>query len=161
MGILSLSTLFADTLKIGSVLPDVKSVDDNEQEVKLSNFSDAEWLLVYFYPKVDTPGCTKQACSLRDSYEKLTDEGVVVIGVSADSVEDQAAFKKKYDLPFTLLADTEGDLIQSFGVPQIPVLGYASRQAYLFQKGKLVWKDEKASTKTQALDILRQIKRRK
>ena len=108
-------------------------------------------VLVYFYPKADTPGCTKQACSIRDAFSELSNDGLRVYGVSMDSVEAQAAFKEKYSLPFTLIADTEGILVDAMGVPKrgrIP-----ARQAFLFNEGELVWRDLKASTAKQAADV--------
>jgi peroxiredoxin Q/BCP len=108
--------------------------------------------LVYFYPKADTPGCTRQACSLRDSYSALLDKGVRVYGVSSDDERAQKAFRDKYKLPFTLLADTERKLVDAFGVPS--TRGYARRQAFLFRDGVLVWRDLEASTDQQAADVL-------
>ena len=108
--------------------------------------------LVYFYPKADTAGCTKQACSLRDAYATLGEKGMRVFGVSSDGVAAQKAFQEKYKLPFTLLADSDKKVIEAFGVPTR--LGFASRQAFLFRDGKLVWRDLSASTEQQAADVL-------
>jgi peroxiredoxin Q/BCP len=72
--------------------------------------------VIYFYPKDDTPGCTKEACSFRDSYEEFTDRNVKVIGISADDVESHSNFAKKYNLPFTLLADVDNEVRNLFGV---------------------------------------------
>jgi peroxiredoxin Q/BCP len=74
------------------------------------------WRVVYFYPKDDTPGCTAESCSFRDSFESFTDAGATVIGISSDSVESHKAFATKHQLPFTLLADTEGGVRKSWGV---------------------------------------------
>jgi len=95
--------------------------------------------------------------ALRDAYEQLTEKGVKVVGVSSDNVKSQKSFSDKHKLPYSLVADKEGKVIDAFGVPVIKV-GLASRQAYLFKKGKLVWRDLKASTKQQATDVLKQIK---
>jgi len=111
--------------------------------------------LVYFYPKADTPGCTAQACSLRDAYAELTQKGVVVYGVSTDTPEKQLAFKKKYKLPFHLVADTDKKVANAFGVSV--TMGFASRQAFLIKDGKLVWLDRSASTKAQAADVIKVI----
>ncbi len=108
--------------------------------------------MVYFYPKADTPGCTAQGCSLRDSYATLTEKGVAVVGVSTDTVRDQAAFKAKYNLPFTLLADTEKTVLAAFGVGS--TFGLSSRQAFLIEGGKVVYADHKGTTKEQAEKIL-------
>jgi thioredoxin-dependent peroxiredoxin len=127
------------------------------QIVKLAEAGAAGYLLVYFYPKADTPGCTKQACSLRDEYAKLTDKGVKIYGVSNDSVKAQKAFADKYKLPFDLLADEDGAVIKAFGVPS--TMGFAKRQAFLFKDGKLVWRDLSASTAEQAADVLEFLKK--
>jgi len=145
----------AQALDVGAALPAVSSTDEAGSEVKLAEAGAAGWTLVYFYPKADTPGCTKQACSLRDSYAVLTEKKVRVFGVSLDDVAAQKAFKEKYKLPFTLLADKEGKVADAFGVPH--AMGFAKRQAFLFKDGKLVWRDLAASTDQQAADVLAEI----
>jgi len=110
---------------------------------------------VYFYPKADTPGCTAEACSLRDAFADLTKKGVTVIGVSADTPAEQKAFQEKYHLPFTLVADHEKKVIEAFGVPT--TMGFASRQSFLIKDGKIVWRDLHASTKQQAADIMKAV----
>jgi peroxiredoxin Q/BCP len=145
----------AQALDVGAALPAVTSTDEGGHEVKLAEAGAAGWTLVYFYPKADTPGCTKQACSLRDSYAVLTEKKVRVFGVSLDDVAAQKAFKEKYQLPFTLLADKEGKVADAFGVPH--AMGFAKRQAFLFKEGKLVWRDLSASTDQQAADVLAEI----
>lgn len=140
-------------LEEGATAPDVTQKSDENKDVNLKDTAANGYTLVYFYPKADTPGCTKQACSLRDSFEELTDKDVTVIGVSADSVEAQKAFKEKYQLPFTLLADKDATVINAFGVP-LKLGKFSARQAFLFKDGKLVWRDLKASTDKQAADVL-------
>lgn len=142
----------AETLAIGAAIPSVEQTNQDGNVVKLAEVGTKGYTLVYFYPKADTPGCTKQACSLRDSYAKLTDKGVRIFGVSLDKVEAQKAFKEKYKLPFELLADSDSKVVDAFGVPKM--MGFAKRQAYLFKDGKLVWKDASASTEKQAEDVL-------
>lgn len=111
------------------------------------------YLLVYFYPKALTPGCTAQACSLRDAYAELTKAGIKIYGVSLDNVAAQKRFKEKENLPFSLIADTDGRVSSAFGVP-ITLNRFAARQAYLFKDRKLVWFDLHASTSQQAKDVL-------
>lgn len=142
----------AEPIVEGAALPAVSCLDQAGKEVKLAEIGAKGYVFVYFYPKADTPGCTKQACSLRDSYEGITDKGVKVYGVSMDTVEAQKAFAEKYKLPFTLLADKEGKVADAFGVPH--VAGFSKRQAFLFLDGKLVWRDLSASTDQQAADVL-------
>lgn len=143
----------AEPLAIGAHIPSVIQQNQNGQEVNLPQVAAKGYALVYFYPKADTPGCTKQACSLRDSYEALTDQGVKIFGVSSDKVSAQKAFQEKYKLPFDLLADSDKKVITAFGVPK--TLGFAKRQAFLFKDGKLVWSDLSASTEKQAEDVLK------
>ncbi|NNC88447.1 MAG: redoxin domain-containing protein [Akkermansiaceae bacterium] len=94
---------------------------------------------------------------MRDANEKLTEKGVKIFGVSRDSVADQNAFAKDQKLPFTLIADVDGVVVKAFGVPTMGNRGFASRQAYLFKDGKLVWRDLKASTAEQGADVLKAI----
>lgn len=131
------------------------TVDQDGNKLDLAEEYKKGTVLVYFYPKADTPGCTAQACSLRDSYETLTDKGVTVIGVSLDGAEDQKAFKAKYNLPFKLVPDTDRKMVDAFGVTHIA--GAANREAFLIQDGQIVWHDASASTSEQAADVLAQL----
>ena len=144
-----------EPLKVGDAAPEAASVDQDGKPVTLSQLYGTGWTLVYFYPKADTPGCTAEACSLRDAFADLTKKGVTVVGVSADKPDAQKAFKEKYRLPFTLLADSDKRVINAFGVPT--TLGFASRQSFLIRNGKVVWRDLHASTREQAADILKVI----
>ena len=137
-------------LKPGDPLPVVAQRNHDGVPVDLHG-SDDGWLLVYFYPKADTPGCTRQACSLRDAFAELVALGVRVVGVSSDAPAAQKAFREKHRLPFELLADEDGRVMAAFGVPR--VLGFAIRQAFLFKDGILVWRDLSASTARQADDV--------
>jgi len=142
----------ASPLEIGASLPGIDAVLDSGESINLSKQRNSDYLLVYFYPKANTPGCIKQACSLRDAYEVLLNKGVSIFGVSKDSVKSQKSFKEKHDIPFPLIADSKSKVIKAFRVPT--KLGFASRQAFLFKNGKLVWRDLAASTAKQADDIL-------
>ena len=143
----------AEPIAIGVHAPTEKATNQEGRTVDLGELYKKGLVLVYFYPKADTPGCTAQACSLRDEFEKLTNKGVTVVGVSADGVEAQKAFQEKYQLPFVLLADSDKKVITAFGVP-VGTMGFASRQAFLVKDGVVVWRDLKASTKQQAADVL-------
>ncbi len=142
----------AAPLEVGASAPVLTVTDSGGESLELGEVYAAGPTLVYFYPKADTPGCTTQACNLRDSFESLTEAGLRVIGVSADKVSSQAAFKEKYSLPFTLVADPDGKLIEAFGVPTR--VGFASRQTFLVVDGKIAWRDLKAAPKTQATEAL-------
>ena len=101
-------------LNIGDTAPDFTLPDQAGTPVSLSGFR-GRTVVVYFYPKDNTPGCTNEACSFRDHYAALQDQGVVVLGVSPDSVASHQKFASKHDLPFPLLADTEHAVAESFG----------------------------------------------
>ncbi len=104
-----------DTLKPGDSAPDFELISDRGESVKLSDFR-GQIVVLYFYPRADTPGCTKEACAFRDDYRIYKERGVVILGVSPDSVKKQAKFKDKYNLPFTLLDDTEHEVSKAYGV---------------------------------------------
>ena len=140
-------------LKLGDPIPAVTSTDQNGKAINLAEACKTGYALVYFYPKAMSPGCTAQACSLRDAYAALQEKGVKVFGVSLDPVETQKEFEQKEHLPFELLSDTGRQVTSAFGVPLIKN-AFTARQAYLFKEGKLVWLDTKASTDKQAQDVL-------
>ncbi len=102
-------------LKEGSKAPDFTLPDDAGQKVKLSQFADRT-VVLYFYPRADTPGCTKEACSFRDHHAEILARGAVVLGVSPDQPAALAKFKQKYSLPFPLLADPEHKIAEKYGV---------------------------------------------
>jgi peroxiredoxin Q/BCP len=101
-------------LKVGQKAPDFTTVDDSGQTVKLSDFKGKK-VVLYFYPKDDTPGCTKEACAFRDGISEIRSRGAVVLGVSTDSVESHKKFKNKYELNFPLLADTDKKIVDAYG----------------------------------------------
>ena len=101
-------------LKEGKKAPNFKVVDQDGNQVRLADLKGQKTVL-YFYPKDDTPGCTKEACSFRDSKTEYKKKGIVVYGVSADSEASHQKFIKKYKLPFTLLSDSDKKMIESFG----------------------------------------------
>jgi len=145
-------SLSAEPLEIGADAPALKVKTDTGATLDLGETYAKGVVLVYFYPRADTPGCTKQACNLRDHYTALQDAGITVIGVSTDEVSAQKAFKEKFNLPFTLVADTKAKLVDGFGVPRNG--DFARRQAFLVQDGKVVWRDLQATPTTQSEDAL-------
>ena len=98
----------------GKPAPDFELTSDSGEQVKLSDLR-GKPVVLYFYPKDDTPGCTTQACAIRDSYDDFTERGAVVLGVSPDSETSHVKFKEKYGLPFTLLADPEHKVAEEYG----------------------------------------------
>ena len=104
-----------NTLKVGDKVPDFSAMDQDGNEIHLSDYS-GQRLVVFFYPRANTPGCTLQACNLRDNYALLQKQGFALLGVSADSAKKQFNFKKKFKFPFPLLADENHTVIDLFGV---------------------------------------------
>lgn len=102
-------------MNIGDKAPDFTLQDKDGKSVSLSDYKGKK-VILYFYPKDNTPGCTTQACSFRDSFAEYKQKGIVVLGVSKDSVKSHAKFQEKYSLPFTLLADTEHLVAEKYGV---------------------------------------------
>ena len=101
-------------LKVGQKAPDFTLTNDSGQTVKLSDFKGKK-VVLYFYPKDDTPGCTKEACAFRDGQSEIRGHDAVVLGVSADSVESHKKFKNKFELNFPLLADTDKKAVEAYG----------------------------------------------
>lgn len=142
-------------LKVGQTAPDFKLADSENHLISLADLKGKK-VVIYFYPKDDTPGCTKQACAFRDAYKGFIDSGITVIGISKDSIESHQKFVKKYQLPFTLLADTQGNVIKDYEVQG--VFG-AARVTYIVSEEGVIEKVfEKASPDTNAADILEYIK---
>jgi len=102
-------------LDAGAKAPDFTLPDQNGKEHSLSDYQ-GKWVLLYFYPKDDTPGCTTEACGIRDSWSAFKRRKAVVLGVSPDSVKKHEKFATKFDLPFTLLADSDKKVVQAYGV---------------------------------------------
>lgn len=146
-------------LSIGSALPAFTGIDQNGEELNASSFN-GKRLVIYFYPKDNTPGCTAQACSLRDDYSLLTENKIAILGVSADSVSSHKKFIDKFSLPFPLIADTEKVLLNLFGVwGEKKFMGKIydgiHRTTFLFdESGTLISVIEKPNTKNHASEVL-------
>lgn len=102
-------------LKVGDKAPAIQAKDQNGNEITLEQFKGKK-IILYFYPKDDTPGCTKEACNFRDNYALLKKKGYVILGVSVDNEAKHQKFIKKYELPFSLIADTEQKVVNDYGV---------------------------------------------
>lgn len=101
-------------LKVGDKAPDFEGVNQNDNKVSLNDFAGKK-LILYFYPKDNTPGCTAESCNLNENYDSWLDKGYEVVGVSPDSVESHKKFADKFDLQFNLIADTEKEILQAYG----------------------------------------------
>jgi len=129
----------AKTPKAGDKAPLVEGKDQDGKTWKLADWIGKQVVLVYFYPKDDTPGCTKQACGLRDRMDSLKKDKIEVVGVSFDSGDSHKKFIEKHNLNFTLLADTDGKIADAFGVRREPGKNMARRASFLIGlDGKIV-----------------------
>lgn len=136
---LSLFTGDSNGLQEGQKAPPIQAQDQNGRTIKLSDFEGKSIVVLYFYPKDDTPGCTKEACSLRDGHAELKAAGAVVLGVSSDDVKSHEAFSAKYHLPFSLLADPDKAIINAYGVKMFG-LGYAKRVTFVIDRQGVIRK---------------------
>ncbi len=138
-------------LSEGITAPNFTSKDDAGNSVTLSEF-EGKTVVLYFYPKDDTPGCTKEACSFRDSYEAYQGKDIVVLGVSRDDETSHKAFKDKFSLPFPLVVDTDGTISQAY---EVEGGGYSKRATFVIdEKGVIKKVYESVKTDTHADDIL-------
>ncbi len=127
-------------LKVGDKIPSFQLKDQSGENFDIDQYIGNTAMVIYFYPKDDTPGCTKEACSFRDSYEAFTDKKIKVIGISSDDVESHKNFAAKYNLPFTLLADTESEVRNLFGVKNNAFGLIPGRVTYVIdQKGEVIF----------------------
>ena len=149
-------------LKEGNKAPDFIALDQNGKKVKLSSFKGKKNIVLYFYPKDMTPGCTTQACDFRDQLKKF--KNTVILGVSIDSQERHQKFIEKYDLPFSLLADTDKKVVQKYGVWQEKKLYGKTfmgivRTTFLIDKTGTVKKIfPKVKVKTHIEEVLKELK---
>lgn len=134
--------------------PDFELQDQNGKIHKLSDYKGSR-VLVYFYPKDDTPGCTKEACSIRDAYADFSKLNLVIIGISADSVESHKKFAEKYHLPFTLLADTNKTVIKAYDADGL----FTKRISYLInEEGDIIKEYPNVDPATHAAEIYEDLK---
>lgn len=146
-------------LKPGIKAPEIALINQNNEKVYLNDFLGKK-VIVYFYPKDDTPGCTTQACKFRDSFEEFKNKDIVIIGISADSVESHQKFIEKYNLPFILLSDPNHIAINKYEVwVEKSYMGKKymgiNRTTYLInEKGEIMWVFENAKPDTNADEIL-------
>lgn len=144
----------AKALDVGAEAPRISAVDQNGSSLDFAEVYSRGPTLVFFYPKADTPGCTAQACSLRDAFESLQAENLQILGVSRDTPEAQKKFQESRKLPFPLVADQDGKVAEAFGVPAMGgVLPFSKRQSFLIQNGRIAWKAESAQTGGHAKEV--------
>jgi len=146
-------------LKDGDQAPNFSGVNQNEETIQLSDFKGKK-VILFFYPKDMTPGCTAQACNLGENYDSLIKDGFEVIGVSADSVKRHQKFTEKYNLPFNLIADEEKEIIKAYGVWGLKKL-YGKEYEGIYRETFIINEDgiiekiiQKVKTKTHTEQIL-------
>jgi thioredoxin-dependent peroxiredoxin len=141
-------------LTVGTTAPDFTTKDTNGNTVKLSDYA-GKIVVLYFYPKDDTPGCTKEACSFRDYYADFQGKDIVVFGVSMDDEASHQAFTQKFSLPFPLLADVTGEITKAYDVDGG---GYSKRVTYVVDgEGAIIKVYTTVATATHASDILSEL----
>ena len=144
----------------GSPAPEFSLPDQNGRIVRLADFR-GKWVVLYFYPKDDTPGCTEEACAFRDDQVALTLLGAQVVGVSLDDSASHAAFARKYNLPFPLLADMDAKVAASYGaVTNLVVAKFARRYTFLIDpQGRIARTYLKVDTSRHSAEIIADLKR--
>ncbi len=147
----------SSVLAAGDNAPDFETETYGGEKIKLSDIYKKGTVALYFYPKDNTPGCTKEACSLRDGMDDLKSHGIQVLGVSTDGVKAHENFRDKYDLNFPLLSDKSKEIINLYGVKS--AFGSAKRETFLIsKKGEIVYIWKKVNTKKHADEILEKVK---
>ncbi|MFD1384017.1 thioredoxin-dependent thiol peroxidase [Rhodanobacter aciditrophus] len=147
------------SLKIGDQAPDFESKDQNGEAIKLSDYRGKK-IVLYFYPKDSTPGCTAQACNLRDNIDHLTNAGYVILGISPDSEKRHQNFINKYELPFTLISDEDKSVHELYGTWQLKkfmgkeYMGTVRTTFIIDEEGKIQDIITKVKTKEHAAQIL-------
>jgi peroxiredoxin Q/BCP len=150
-------------LKEGEIAPDFTLPDQDGKTHTLSDYK-GKWVLIYFYPKDDTPGCTTEACTIRDEFPAFGPLDAVVFGISADTVEKHKKFAEKYNLPFTLLADTDKEAIEAYGVWQKKkfmgreFMGIMRSSFLIDPEGNIAKVYEKVKPKEHASEVLADLK---
>jgi thioredoxin-dependent peroxiredoxin len=132
---------FSSDLKVGSAAPVFKAKTHTGDDFWMEH-QKGKWTILYFYPKADTPGCTKQACAFRDNIKKITALGAEVYGISVNSVEEQAAFHKKHGLKFSLIADEKADIAILYGA-KMPMIKMSKRWTFIIDEQLKIRKIEK------------------
>lgn len=147
-------------LKVGDKAPNFEGIDQNGNFIRLEDFNGKK-LILYFYPKDNTPGCTAEACNLRDNYLDLLTKGYIIIGVSADSIKSHLNFAQKYELPFPLISDTEKKILKAYNaygekkMYSKTVMGTTRKTYIIDEKGVIEEIIEKVDTKNHAIQILK------
>jgi peroxiredoxin Q/BCP len=139
-------------LRVGAKAPEVSATDEEGRTVQFSSFKDKSGVVLFFFPKAFTPGCTAESCGFRDENSKYLEHGYVLFGASRDTPEQLKKFKEKYELPYSLLSDPDGKLALAFGIPP------GARQTVVIAKDGTVEKlITSVAAKTHPLDLLTEV----
>ena len=158
LGLALVAPAYAAT--VGEPAPDFELADQYGETHALEDFQ-GKWLVVFFYPKADTPGCTTEACNFRDNIYAIRGAGAEVVGISVDSVEDQKKFSDKYKLPFTILSDTGGETCDDYGVLRsFGSMEVANRESFIVNpEGVVVKHYERVNPETHTQDVIEDLER--
>jgi peroxiredoxin Q/BCP len=144
----------------GMMAPPFEAPDQNGKMVRLQDYLGKSPVVLYFYPKDFTPGCTSEACTLRDHYQEIKDAGAAVLGMSADNVQSHADFAKQYNLPFPILADPGGKVIEAYGVKHALFPSRAARITFIIDKqGKVLDRIDKVDPAKADQEVLAFLKK--
>ena len=155
LGVLMVTWAIAGEITVGEAAPDFRLQDQNGEWRTLEEYR-GHWVALYFYPKDDTPGCTKEACAFRDNIFAFDDLGATILGVSLDDVDSHQAFAEKYSLPFSILADTKKEVAIQYGVyTRIGTFEMAKRESFLIgPDGQIVKHYAKVNPDTHSEEVL-------
>lgn len=150
---------YAQNLQVGQDAPDFSLLNQDGKTLTLSNLK-GQWVVLYFYPKNDTPGCTTEACSFRDNINRLIKQQATIIGISLDSVESHQAFRQKHTLPFDLLSDPDGKVSAQYdSLRDLLVFKMAKRHSFIINpEGKLVKIYQDVDPQTHVHEVLKDLK---
>ena len=147
----------SDKLNVGDTAPNIEAETFGGEKIRLDDYKNKKIVALYFYPKDNTPTCTREACSIRDSSKDFEKLGIQALGVSTDSVKSHENFKKKHDLNFPLLSDKSKDIIKAYGVKS--AFGSARRETFLIDKsGKIRYIWEKVNAANHAHEVLDKVR---
>ncbi len=157
LGFLSFGQAMAE-VQTGGQAPGFHLMDQNGEIHSLASYR-GQWLVLYFYPKDNTPGCTKEACEFRDDHNQLAEMGVALLGVSTDEIESHQAFAEKYHLPFPLLSDVDGEVAKRYGsLLQIGPIKFAKRHSFIIDpEGRIAHIYRDVNPKTHSAEVIAQL----
>jgi peroxiredoxin Q/BCP len=154
-GLFMMSSVLAESVLVGQLAPEFKLPDQQNKFVQLSDFR-GQWVVLYFYPKDGTPGCTKEACSFRDNITEISAKNGVILGVSVDDSESHTVFVDRHHLPFKLLTDKEGKIAEKYGaLRNLWLMKFAKRHSFIIDpEGRIVKIYRKVDPATHVSEIV-------